>query len=333
MKRVLCFLLMCFVWAQFSIFAGDLKKWNLEDINIRDPFIWVDSVSQTYFMYRTSSSVLPSGKRIGGVEVFTSKNLKDWKGPEKVLTVPDDNWITGDIWAPEVHQYNGKYYLFATLNSDIPWKKGTSGWPDFIFRGTQIFYSESPMGPFVAFDKNPHTPMDQMALDGTLYVEDGIPYMVYCHEWVQLADGAMNVVRLTDDLSGTIGNPLRLFHASSALWSTGRNLGDALPISYVTDGCFLYRTKTGKLLMIWSSFHQNKYAIGIAESTTGKVVGPWTHQSQLLFGENGGHGMLFKSLDGKLFLILHGPNEPSGSERACLFEIEDMGYTLKVKNR
>lgn len=34
-------------------------------------------------------------------------------------------------------------------------------------------------------------------------------------------------------------------------------------------GCYLYRPKSGKLLMIWSSFSYGEYAIGIAESVTG----------------------------------------------------------------
>ena len=113
-----------------------------------------------------------------------------------------------------------------------------------------------------------------MALDGTLWVEEGIPYMVYCHEWVQIVDGSMELIQLKPDLSGTEGASMTLFHASAASWSTGGEPAAGNPISYVTDGCFLYRTKSGKLLMIWSSFLAGKYAIGIAESTTGKVTGP-----------------------------------------------------------
>ncbi|MFR6419834.1 MAG: hypothetical protein ACLUOK_19850 [Parabacteroides distasonis] len=45
--------------------------------------------------------------------------------------------------------------------------------------------------------------------------------MIYCHEWVQIADGSMELVRLTDDLSAPVGNSLTLFHASAAPWSTG----------------------------------------------------------------------------------------------------------------
>ncbi|WP_080902632.1 glycoside hydrolase family 43 protein [Parabacteroides sp. Marseille-P3160] len=304
----------------------------ISEIHIRDPYILADAKTKTYYMYRSAGMRNNEGKMLGGVEVLKSKDLKTWEGPVRVFTVPENNWITGTVWAPEVHAYKGKYYLFATLNSDIQWKKKQNGWADYSFRGTQIFHSDSPEGPFLPFDQTPHTPMDRMALDGTLWVEDGTPYMIYCHEWVQVADGTMELVQLAPDLSVPVGNSQTLFCASAADWSTGSAHPAPLPTSYVTDGCFLYQTKTGKLLMIWSSFMNGEYAIGIAESVTNKVRGPWKQHKTPLFSKNGGHGMIFKSFDGKLYITFHGPNSPSGAERAHIYELEDAGDTLLLKN-
>ncbi len=290
--------------------------WKTEDIHIRDPFILPVEETGVYYMYRSSTK---DGR--GGVEAFKSRDLKEWTGPVRVLDLPEDNWITGGIWAPEVHKYKGKYYLFATINTDIVWKRDDTG-RSYTFRGTQIFRADSPEGPFKAFDKVPHTPMDEMALDGTFWLENGQPYMVYCHEWVQTDDGEMKVVKLKKDLSGTVGQPVRLFNASAAKWSTG-------PDTFVTDGCFLYRTKTGKLLMLWSSFLNGEYAIGIAESVTGKVLGPWRQSDTPLFSKDGGHGMVFRTFDGRLCLVIHAPN--SKNERARIFELEDTGDTLVLK--
>ena len=298
----------------------------IEEIHIRDPFILADSASGNYYMYCSSSVKGESGERLGGVAVYRSNNLHDWDGPIQVCAVPTDNWITGQVWAPEVHKHNGKYYLFATINTDIEWKGRKDGWSPYTYRGTQIFRADSPEGPFEALSRMPATPIDEMALDGTLWVEDGVPYMVYCHEWVQTVDGGMNVVRLSDDLSEPVGEPVRLFNASAAKWSTGSSNG-----SYVTDGCFLYRTKDGKLLMIWSSFMNGEYAIGVAESTTGKIMGPWRQIDEPLFNRDGGHGMLFKDFDGELHLVIHVPNSPSGMERARIFDIEDTGSGLQMK--
>ena len=326
--RLKVWLFLSFLCTAICSSSGQTVK-NLSDINIRDPYIMPHEESGYYYMYK-SASVHRDGKVLGGVEVYKSRNLSEWEGPVQVFTVPDDNWITGPVWAPEVHAYNGKYYLFATLNSDIEWKKRQEGWPKYSFRGTQVFVADKPEGPFQPFDKVPHTPMDQMALDGTLWVEEGRPYMIYCQEWVEIVDGSMVLVELTPDLSAPVGERLTLFHASAAEWSTG-SLHDELGIrSYVTDGCFLYRTKTGKLLMIWSSFMNGEYAIGIAESVTGKVAGPWRQQEKPIFTSNGGHGMIFRTFDNRLCITFHRPNSPGGEERAEIFELEDTGDTLEL---
>ena len=322
-KTYLLFMTLCMVICSFA------QNLTLKDIYIRDPFIVPVAEEGVYYMY-ASSPTTENGVTYGGMVAYKSKDLKTWTGPVRVFDVPRDNWITGTVWAPEVHSYNGKYYLFATLNSDIIWKAPEKGHPAFTHRATQVFWAERPEGPFQAFDeKVPHTPMGQMCLDGTLWVENGIPYMIYCHEWVEMMDGTMELVQLKDDLSGTVGHPIRLFCASAAEWSTGSARADGKR-TYVTDGCFLYRTKTGKLLMIWSSFKNGDYAIGIAESATGKVIGPWRQQKEPLFEKDGGHGMIFKTFEGELRLVLHSPNG-GGLERAHLFEIEDCRDTLKLK--
>ena len=304
---------------------------NIEEINIRDPFILTDSVKGIYYMYRTADSIMADGKVRGGVEVFKSRDLKNWDGPTQVMRIPADNGLTGTVWAPEVHRYNGKYYLFATINSNIEWKKRKEGWGEYTWRGTQIFSADTPEGPFRPFSRFVTTTMDWMALDGTLWVEDGKPYMVFCHEWVQTEDGTMEAVELQPDLSAMAEEPQTLFYGSAPDWSTGIEPSPGSPKGYITDGCYLYRTKTGKLLMIWSSFSNGEYAVGIAESVTGSVKGPWRQQEKPLFVKNGGHGMIFKTLDGQLRLVLHQPNDPLGAERAKIFNLEDGGNTLRLK--
>ena len=327
MIKQITLLAMLFAVAVSPLFAQN-RTYTLDDINIRDPYIMPVEKEGVYYMY-ASSGVSENGKHYGGVVAYKSRDLKTWEGPVRVFDVPRDNYLTGSVWAPEVHKYKGKYYLFATLNSDVRWKGPKAGHPAYNHRATQIFWSKSPEGAFLPFEgKAPHTPLDEMCLDGTLWVENGTPYMVYCHEWVEALDGEMDLVELEKDLSASVGAPQRLFCASAAEWSTGSDRKEYK--TYVTDGCFLYRSKTGKLLMMWSSFKDGIYAVGLAESDTGKIIGPWRQQKEPIF-INGGHSMLFTDFEGRLCLVLHSPNSPGGKERAKIFEVEDLGHTLRVK--
>ncbi|MDR1722750.1 MAG: glycoside hydrolase family 43 protein [Tannerella sp.] len=324
MKSIVVLIISALMILPTMIFGQTLK---IEDIYIRDPFIVADKSKGVYYMYGSLSQKGSKGQTLGGVAAYKSKDLKNWEGPQQVFVVPENNWITGGVWAPEVHEYKGRYYLFATINSEIEWQKRRKDWANFTHRGTQIFHADSPEGPFKPFGVTPHTPLDFMALDGTLWVEDGTPYMVFCHEWVQVTDGMMDVVELAPDLSKPVGQPIRLFCASAAPWAPEERK------NYVTDGPFLYHTKSGKLLMIWSSFSKDGYAIGTAESATGKIIGPWIQHPDPLFNSNGGHGMIFSAFDGRLCIVFHQPNSPGGAERAHIYEIEDTGNNLIVKGK
>ena len=294
------------------------------DLYIRDPFIFPEPGTQTYYLYKSDSVILGNGQARPGVVAYTSKDLQTWRGPYPVFHYPDNLWANRSIWAPEVHRYKGKYYLFATFNSDKPVPL-PSGRPRNGLRATQICVSDSPLGPFKIFENKPHTPLDWLSLDGTLWVEDGVPYMIFCHEWQQITDGSMDLVRLSSDLSAAVGEPQLLFKATDAKWVKSlKNME-----GYVTDGCFLYRSKTGKLLMIWSSFGTQGYTVGIARSKTDKVAGPWEQIQEPLLARNGGHGMIFESFDGRLIMPIHQPN--SGPIRMRLFELKDLGDTLQIE--
>lgn len=312
---------------------GAQKKYlSLSDIHIRDPFVVADKSSGTYYMYASISNRLHTIDSTQGVEVYTSRDLVHWNEPQPVYIIPDDFWAHHFIWAPEVHPFNGKYYLFVTFTS-VDSLPSIPGRPAMQKRGTQVLVADKLTGPFKPFQNRSHTPAGWMSLDGTLWVEDGIPYMIFCHEWIQLGNGSIELVKLKNDLSDFDGKPVTLFKAADASWVTDLKMKDEKGIAYltmVTDGPFLYRTSHGKLQMIWSSFGVNDYSVGIAESVSGKIAGPWKQHEKPLFSGDGGHGMIFRTFDGRLMLSLHKPNNDP-DERAGFYELTDAGDSLVLK--
>lgn len=292
---------------------------NLSEIRMRDVCILPDQASKTYYMV---------GSGFNGVRAYVSRDLKTWTGPQAIFTTPPDIWgdiRTTGVWAPELHAYRGKYYLFLTFNTQNRFQEQWRNWERSgrVTRGSAILIGDSPTGPFKPFLNHSTPPTDMMTLDGTLWVEGGKPFMVFAHEWVQITNGTIEAIPLKDDLSEAAGEPFKLFHASSAPWSRT----DPRQGNNVTDGPFLYKSKSGKLFMIWASFGTGGYTEGIAISDSGKLAGPWRQQAEPLYSQDGGHGMLFTTFEGKLMMVLHSPN--SGSTRPRVFEMEDTGETLK----
>jgi hypothetical protein len=101
--------------------------------------------------------------------------------------------------------------------------------------------------------------------------------------------------------------------------------------NYVTDGPELFRTKSGQLLMLWSSYESmpdnyESYVETVARSKSGTLKGPWEQLPPLVKNDSG-HGMLFHSFDGKLLLVVL---QPFVDSRSKIYEVEDRGSSLRV---
>ena len=273
------------------------------EINIRDPFVLLrDGV---YYLYGTRGGTCwgPAD----GFDAYTGTDLENWEGPFTVFENDGSFWADRNYWAPEVHVWQGAYYMFASFKNEAR------------RRGTAILKASSPLGPFTPWSDGPVTPADWECLDGTFYADKtGKPYMVFCHEWVQVGDGEILAMPLKNDLSAPDGAPALLFKASQSAWarqvhhSSGRD-------GYVTDGPFMWRDKAGRLLCLWSSLSESGYTQGLAVSDNGEIDGNFTQLDPLFTGD-GGHGMLFRTVSGKTMLTLHSPNSHL-NERPCFLEL------------
>ena len=138
------------------------------EIRIRDPYIVTDKENQCYYMYGTTDLV-PGSLRAGCTfSVYKTEDLENFSEPKVIFDGSAVGfWADRDFWAPEVHRYNGKYYLFGSCKAEGK------------CRATHIFVSDTPDGTFVPISDEPPTPKDWECLDGTLLVENGIPYMVF----------------------------------------------------------------------------------------------------------------------------------------------------------
>ena len=276
------------------------------EINIRDPFVLV--YNDKYYMYGTRADNF--GQKTGGFDVYVGTDLENWSEPKEVFNSEKHGMNTWVNWAPEVHFYNGAFYLLATFTK-------SNG-----LRGTYILKSDTPDGEFVPHSDGAVTPWEWECLDGTLHFENGKIYCVFCHEHTQILDGAVCYVELSSDLTRAVTEPTELFAASSFLKCEVTEKDHC-----ITDGPFLYRKKDGKLLMIWSTC-DNGYKQCVAQSDNGSVCGKWSHLPTL-FDDDGGHGMIFSDLKGNLKLTLHCPNI-SLQERPVFFDIAETENSLEI---
>ncbi|MBQ2923659.1 MAG: hypothetical protein IJE60_11350 [Tyzzerella sp.] len=287
------------------------------DFYIRDPFVLADNYNgvETYYMYGTRFD--------GFFDVFTSPDRMVWTKETPCFVPENDFWGgTTQFYAPEVFKYTNPdtnetaYYMFATfLGSE------TVGLNTEV-RGTAILKSDSPLGPFTEWSDGAVTKKGHDCLDGTLYIENGTPYMIYSHE--QTCDafecmwkimGGMMYVQLTNDLKGIASNAKHkeLFKAE-----------DYENVTVVAEGPFVYTTGNEKYLL-WSGYIKGYTQLAIPFTSLGTGIN--VKQSLTWYSEDGGHGMVFTDFNGQDVMVLHTPN--GGFSVAKFLATEELLSNLK----
>lgn len=291
---------------------------NRKDIRVRDPFIVLDN--DCYYMYATTGQTTLS--------YYTSTDLNNWELGGVAFEIPEDFWAYRDVWAAEVHKYHDKFYLFVSL-------LGKNG-----LRGTQIAVCDTPKGPFVPLVDHAVTPLNQSCIDGTLYVQDGIPYIFYSHDWPDnyieeenTYIGEICAAQLSDDLTAIVGEPWVVFGSNESPVSAATPhhivYRDKASLRFGSDAPFIQKHSSGSLILTWSPYLHNNYVVLTVISESGSVKGPWSHAPKPFFDNNGGHAMFFNTREGKRCMCLHAP-EREPLERAHLFEIEETENSIRI---
>ena len=264
------------------------------------------------------------------------------EGMARVRVGESDTYLTASMHLLPEPPKVGDYYYYAGTWSDhgdlieqVPRRYNVPHNQTYLLR------SENVEGPYVPFSVTPgydYQPREWDCIDGTLYEEDGRIYMVFVHEWTQIIDGTMDYIELSSDLTHTISDhPVTLFRASEAPYCGEMNgLGEAtfglkMP-GWVTDGPQLFRTQTGRLGMLWSTWGEERYLQAVCYSESGTIDGPWVQEPEPFLSNNSGHGMLFRDFDGRLLYVVHHA-EGDGPRKPQLWNVDDSGDKLVLKDR
>jgi hypothetical protein len=306
----------------------ELRTAHLDSITMSDPFVFPDELTKTYYLTGT------------GGRLYKSQDLKMWTGPYSIIdlkgTWMDSLWVA----AAEIHKFGDKYYLAGTWSDHTTLIEAVPRRYNVPRNQTQLLVSDNIEGPYKPLVQEFDFclgPEDWDIIDGTLYEENDTVYMVFVHEWTQIIDGTMDYFPLSKDLTHRTSEPITMFRASEAPWSKEMNsiseatFGMKMP-GWVTDGPQLFKTQTGTLGMLWSSWGDHRYAQGVAYSTSGSIKGPWVQEEKSFKEDNSGHGMLFTTFEGKRLFIIHHA-EDKGWRKPQLYEVDDSGDKLVLGQR
>jgi len=283
-----------------------------KNIFVADPTIFRSN--GIYYLYGTTTGNIANGE---GFLVYTSWDLQKWsepKGAQNGLALKKgDSYGDKGFWAPQILEYNKKFYMIYTANENIA-----------------IASSDSPLGPFKNESKKPIFETGNQ-IDPFIFIdEDGKKYLYH----VRLTNGnRIFVAELNDDLQSIKPETLTECISGTLPWENTENTNWP-----VTEGPTVLN-HNGLYYLIYSAndFRNPDYAVGYATSKS--PYGPWKKSqnspiiSRKLGNKNGiGHGDVFWDNNNKMHYVLHThfSNTEVSPRKAAIIGIDWDGNEIKA---
>ncbi|UGU15703.1 glycoside hydrolase family 43 protein [Sinomicrobium kalidii] len=248
--------------------------------------------------------------------LWKTRNLADLKNAESKLiwTPPEGTPYSKDIWAPEFHIIDGKWYVyFAADDGD------NNNHRMYVLENQ----SEDPFTGKWEFKGKVSAWPDRWAIDGNVFKYKGTLYMIWSG-WEGDTNGQQNIYIARMKNPWTIDGKRVLIAEPTYAWEKQGDLDDAAnpPHVNVNEGP-QYLEHNGKIFIVFSASGcwTDYYALGLLSLEGEDILDPssWKKHPEPVFTkseENSvyapGHNSFFKSPDGTEDWILYHANANPG---------------------
>ena len=256
--------------------------------------------------------------------LWKTKSLADLKNAEsKLIWTPTGgtDW-SKDIWAPEFHFINNKWYAYFAADGGH-----NNGHRMYVLENA----SEDPFKGTWEFKGKVTAAIDRWAIDGNVFFYNKQQYMIWSG-WEGESNSQQNIYIAKMSNPWTIEGNRVLLSQPTYNWEMQGDLNDAVnpPHVNVNEGPqFLQHGKDVFIIYSASGCWTDFYALGMLRLTGNDPMVPqnWTKSEQPVFAKNEansvyapGHNSFFKSPDGKedwiLFHANDNPGEGCGNKRS-----------------
>src|SRR3990170_4892724 len=279
-----------------------------------DPFCFYKD-GYYYYTHTTGNNIV----------LWKTKNLTDLKNADKktIWTPPTGTNYSKEIWAPEIHFINDKWYAYFAADDG-----NNNNHRMYVLENA----SADPMQPDWIFKGKVADATDKWAIDGDVFIHRKQLYMIWSG-WEGDQNGQQNIYIAKMKNPWTIDGKRLQISSPVFEWEKFGDLHDAdnPPHVNVNEGPQLLKNGS-KLFIVYSASGcwTDYYALGLL-SFTGKNnlldSAKWKKKAQPVFKQSKenavyapGHNSFFKSPDGKEDWILYhanrAPNMGCGENRS-----------------
>lgn len=260
---------------------------------------WISQKGEMYYCTYTagSSIVVRASKKVSDLGKAT---------PVAIWRPPSGTMYSSNIWAPEFHEINGKWYCYFAADN------GTNA-------NHRMYVLENSSNDLIngpwEFKGKITDPRDEWAIDGTVLQHEGQMYFLWSGGIAGAAPQNIYIAKMSNPWTIT-GNRVQI----SAPVYNWEKYGDA-----INEGPQVLKNSNGNVFIVYSGsgFWVDNYALGLLTlKPGGDPMNPsdWSKRSTPVFtqatGAHGpGHNGFFKSPDGtEDWIIYHARSLPGGGD-------------------
>ena len=285
--------------------AGKLGASGKAEYSTADPMILKHG--DTYYLYYTGGTTL---------SVRTSTNLTAWGDAKTIFKLSQTSWGVEKCWAPEVHEYNGKFYLYFCGRDS-----------NQIFHGS-VAVCDTPDGTFEPIGDKPLLNFPFSVIDLSLLADDdGRTYIYYSKDCSTNKVNGRGVsesygVEVTNDFTALIGEPV-LVSTPTEPWEmkSGTTIWNEGPVVFKQNGKYY--------LLYSANYYQDKnYAVGYCTSDTPLALFDKPKNGRILQGNGdtitgSGHCNILRMED-EIYLTYHSHTVPPNTDKGRSLYIDKL---------
>ena len=250
------------------------------------------------------------------ITIWKTKNIADLADAEKkvVWTPPATGPYSKEIWAPEIHYLQGKWYTYFAADSGNNFNHRL-----YVLENS----SNDPLKGEWKMKGKLTTPDDKWAIDGSVFEHKGNMYLIWSG-WKGNVNGEQDIFIAKMKNPWTVEGRRTLLSAPTYSWEKNGDLNNPNDVRHVNvnEGPEILR-HGNKLFLIYSvsGCWTDYYALGMSTANADADImkaSSWTKTNHPVFKQSPenkvyatGHNSFFTSPDGKEdYILYHANSEP-----------------------
>lgn len=278
-----------------------------EPKTIKNPLLtgsdpWVYQKDGIYYYMHTDGGSI-------NLRVTTSVSAIADATPTRIFTPTTGTPNSRNIWAPEIHYINKKWYIYYTAGSGADITQRT-----WVLENS---HADPTKGIWVDKGEISHPDTDFWSIDGSILEHKGTTYFMWCARPGAAVNNLTQNIYIAKMASPwSLEGPATMLTTPALSWERSGHPVNEGPQSLVSPN--------GKQHIVYSasSCHTDNYALGLltlADNGDPMKASDWTKSQQPIFTKNienkafgPGHNSFFKSPDGKEDWIIYHANSNAG---------------------